>query len=254
MEPGNSALHLGGHHRRRDEARRLRDLLNTVLERTHGNPARLPDERLISKGFGMSRNGVREALQLLADEGRIARHVGSGSFARMVPNRNAFDRIVDFSKADRDISADTRAETMGFRVLASVPETLREALRLPDGVALAIFERLVTRDDVPVELRTHFLPLREGDHVAAEDVPGDVYELIEVRFGRPIARATRAVSALAADPSAAAALNVEVGSALLLMESTLVDAAGDVLMVTYGRHRSDRMTVTFSAERIRPPD
>jgi GntR family transcriptional regulator len=254
MERVSSALQLAGHDRRRDEARRLRDLLNTILERTQGNPARLPDERLISKGFGMSRNSVREALHLLADEGRIERNVGSGSFARMVPARNPFDRIVDFSKADRDIRADTRAESMGFRMLSSVPETLRDALRLPEGVALAIFERIVRRDDVPVELRTHFLPLREGDHMTAEDVLGDVYELIEVRFRRPIARATRAVSALAADPSSADVLKVELGSPLLLMESTLVDAAGDVVMVTYGRHRSDRMTVTFSAERIPPTD
>lgn len=254
MERVGSALQLAGHDRRRDEARRLRDLLNTVLERTHGNPARLPDERLLSKGFGMSRNSVREALHLLADEGRIARNVGSGSFARMVPDRAGFDRIVDFSKADLDLRAEAHARAIGFRILTDVPDTLREALRLPADATLAIFERLVSRDDVPVELRTHFLALREGDHIEAADVLGDVYELMEVRFGRPIARATRAVSALAADPSSAEWLNVEPGSPLLLMESTLVDADDNVLMVTYGRHRSDRMTVTFSAERVRIAD
>src|SRR5258706_7282991 len=146
MDRPSPTLHLGSHDRRRNEARRLRDLLNTVLERTHGRPARLPDERLIAEGFGMSRNGVREALNLLAEEGRIERNVGSGSFARVVPDRKPFDRIIDFSKAEHDIPVDTSSSSLGLRTLPRVPETMRQALGLAHEVSLAIFERLVWRD------------------------------------------------------------------------------------------------------------
>jgi|tagenome__1003787_1003787.scaffolds.fasta_scaffold20366119_1 GntR family transcriptional regulator len=251
MDHAIPALHLRGQDRRRDEARRLRDLLNTVLERTHGQPARLPDEQVIAKGFGMSRNGVREALYLLALEGRIERTVGSGSFARAVPDRSPFDRIVDFSKAEHDIPVDTSSTVVGLRTLTDVPDAMRQALGLPAGVSLAIFERLVWADDVPIELRTYYLPLRDDQEITPPDVQGDLYELIETRFGRPISNAYRAVSAVAADPSSSELLRVPPGSPVLFMESTLVDAEGQVLLVTYGRHRSDRVTVTFAAERIR---
>jgi GntR family transcriptional regulator len=252
MDRTTASLHLSSHDRRRDEARRLRDLINTGLERSLGRPARLPDERLIAEGFGMSRNGVREALNLLAEEGRIERNVGAGSFARVVPARKPFDRIVDFSKAEHDLPVDTSSSAVGFRTLTSVPETMRQALGLSEGVSLAIFERVVWREGVPIELRTYFLPLCRGEEMTAADVQRDVYEVIEAGFGRLISGAHRAVSAVAADPSSAALLRVRPGSPLLFMESTLVDTEGRVVLVTYGRHRSDHVTVTFAAERIRP--
>jgi len=225
-------------------------MVNTTLERTHGNPPRLPDERLLSRGFGVSRNTVREALQLLVGERRVQRNVGSGSFAHAVPNRSPFDRIIDFSKADLDLPANAVARTIGSRTLAEAPPAMREALRLPVDTSLAIFERIVLREAVPVELRTYFLPLRSGEAITEEDSVGDVYELIEARFGRPIRSAMRAVSAMAADPSSADLLAVPVGSPLLFMESRLVGDDGAVLLVTFGRHRPDQITVTFRAERV----
>jgi GntR family transcriptional regulator len=246
-----STLRLGRYDRRRDEARRLRDMVNTILEQTRGNPPRLPDERLISRGFGVSRNTVREALQLLVGERRVQRNVGSGSFAHAVPNRSPFDRIIDFSKTDLDLPANAVARTIGFRTLAEAPPTMREALGLPVGMSLAIFERIVLRDAVPVELRTYFMPLRAGEAVTEQDAVRDIYELIELRFARPIRCALRAVSAMAADPSSADLLAVPLGSPLLFMESRLVGEDGAVLLVTYGRHRPDQITVTFRAERVR---
>jgi DNA-binding FadR family transcriptional regulator len=49
---------------------------------------RLPPERELSERFGVSRNKVRKAMDVLEDEGRVWRHVGRGTFAGARPVLN----------------------------------------------------------------------------------------------------------------------------------------------------------------------
>lgn len=246
-----SSLTLRGRDRRRDEARRLRDLFALVLERSREQTPRLPDEMTLSKEFGVSRNSVRDALAILVEEQRVSRQVGSGSFVRGVPGRSAFDRIVDVSTIEDPSAEGDVVSGNGFRILDPVPPGIAQALDLPAGCTLAVFERVVLRAGSPIEVRTYFLPLRAGELVTEQEVEADVYRVIEARLGRGIHTAVRAVSATAADPGSAQVLGIAPGSPVLLMESRLQTRDGEVVAVTFGRHRSDRMTVTFTA--TRPP-
>jgi len=49
---------------------------------------RLPPERELGERFGVSRNKVRKAMDVLEDEGRVWRHVGRGTFAGARPVLN----------------------------------------------------------------------------------------------------------------------------------------------------------------------
>jgi len=244
-----SSLALSGRDRRRDEARRLRDLLALVLEHSPDQAPRLPDEMTLSRQYGVSRNSVRDALAILVEEQRVSRQVGSGSFVRGVPGRSAFDRIVDVSTIDDPEPGGDVVSGNGFRILDPVPPGIAQALDLGWAGPLAVFERVVARAGTPIELRTYFLPLRTGEVITEQDVDADVYQLIEARLGRSIRTAVRAVSATAADAGSADALGIAPGSPVLFMESRLQGPDGGVVLVTFGRHRSDRMTVTFTATR-----
>jgi GntR family transcriptional regulator len=239
--------------RRRDIARRLRDILNMSLSGAHGVPQRLPEERALSIAYGVSRNGVREGLRLLAEENRIERNVGAGSFTRAIPSRHSSDRLLDFTNPAQDLPVQATADVIGFRLLTEIPVRLREVFGLSDlSTSLAVFERRSVHLGQLRGLHTYYLPLRNGETVTAADAAGDIYELIETRFGREVHSAIRAVSAVAADPSSAALLNAPVGAPLLFTESIVRASDGEVLLVNYARHRHDQLTLTFRAERGRP--
>jgi GntR family transcriptional regulator len=245
-------LKLSSADRRRDVARRLRDILNMSMSRGYGTQQRLPDEREISIAYGVSRNGVREGLRLLAEEALIERHAGAGSFVRAIPSRHSSDRLLDFTNPAQDSPIYSAAEVIGFRVLSDIPAQLRAMFELADlSTSLVIFERRSIHAGKLRGLHTYYLPLHAGEVVVEADAAGDIYELIETRFGRRVHSAVRAVSAVAADPSSAALLNTPPGAPVLFTESVVRSVEGEVLLVNYARHRHDQLTVTFTAERIR---
>jgi GntR family transcriptional regulator len=199
---------------------------------------------------GASRNAIREAFGLLVAEGRVERQVGTGSFSRDVPARYPFDRIVEGSSIQDELHGRRQTRLLGFRVLEDVPDGLRSTLGLPESCRrLAVFERVGRVDGWPTELRTYLMAVPDGVEVDEEACQGDVYGYMENALGLRIVGGTRAVSAMVADESSAAHLGVPVASALLFMESRLHDERGDIVLITFGRHRNDYLTVTFRTER-----
>lgn len=67
--------------RERGAAESLRAALRReLLSSRWGDGDRLPTERELGERYGLARNTVRRALQVLEDEGLIIRHVGRGTF------------------------------------------------------------------------------------------------------------------------------------------------------------------------------
>jgi DNA-binding FadR family transcriptional regulator len=66
--------------------RELAELILAEFERSGLGPgSRLPTERQLAAGLGITRTGVRHALAALEADGRISREVGRGTFLRAAP-------------------------------------------------------------------------------------------------------------------------------------------------------------------------
>lgn len=64
-----------------DRARLLADaILEGTRNASDGGRTRLPAERELAAGYGVTRSAVREAMVILAADGRISREVGRGTF------------------------------------------------------------------------------------------------------------------------------------------------------------------------------
>lgn len=61
--------------------RLAKDLRNLIFENAGNGIYRLPSEHMICQTYGVSRQTVRQALQLLTEEGLIEKRKGSGSFS-----------------------------------------------------------------------------------------------------------------------------------------------------------------------------
>ncbi len=132
----------------RDAQAMYRDLKSAITTGVYADGGRLPTERALAEHFDAARNSVRKALNMLADEGLIVRHVGRGTFV-----------------SDRVAAEDyTLAELLEARLLFEPS--------LPDLVVERITPELIAEMDASLERLRHaeswaeFKEAKYGVHMA----------------------------------------------------------------------------------------
>src|SRR4051794_20398838 len=135
---------------------------------------RLPPERELAQGLGVSRMTVRQALGSLAARGLVERGVGRGTF---VANR----------KLDHDLTRvaglTERLERQGLAPAAHVKEVVERTaswaiaagLELEPGSPVVRIRRLRLGDDVPLVLEDSYLPGALFPGLAERDLSGSLY-------------------------------------------------------------------------------
>jgi GntR family transcriptional regulator len=236
----------GRQRRRADDVRRVRDLLRQELAVLSAGTGILPDERLLALQLRASRNAVREALNLLRDEGFVERRQGRGTIVTTPPpHRMQGGRGLVNSVAG--------GERVHYEALwhhdAPASATVAEQLGIAPGDAVLVLERLTSIDGVPTCLWTSYLRRDEGLRVAATPCDGDGYELLEAALGIEVAQVDLCVEAVLADASVAEILQVRGGQPLLRLSRVITDATGRTVALGFGRALGNRMAMAFSSRR-----
>lgn len=224
---------------RRLEIGRLSDLLRvSLIDRQAGDTtARLADESALMREYGASRDVIRAALALLADEGLIERRRGRGTLV-VSTTRTVDGRLPD--------DGDSLAEHVGDAHMSS--EVLRwEHVPAPPVVA-ARLDGVVVGDDIlcmtyvlhahgrPMGVITNHLRSPEADGLTAEEFDGDFYALLD-DHGVDVASHDIDLSAHPAAPWVADTLQVAPASPVQVFEQTIRDTTGARVDFAIGRIR-----------------
>ena len=239
--------------RRADEVRRVRDVLRQDLAALSAGNGVLPDERLLGLRLGTSRNAVREALNLLRDEGLVERRQGRGTVVTAPPvlagagARGLVNRVTG--------GPDRVQYQPLWHYEVPATGTVADRLGLEPGQPVLVLERLTTVDGVRTCLWTTYLRREDGLEVAATNCPGDGFDLIEQALGIAVTQVDMSVEAVLADESVADLLDVRVGQPLLRFERLMLAADGRTVALGFGRAPGSRMTMHVSSQRPprRPP-
>lgn len=181
--------------------------------------------------FGVSRQTVQTAMNQLRREGLIDSRPGRGHgwFVRERPTviRVSSTRL---GRAARQANlgaflGDARAGGWEARPVTRVNfttanEELAAALEVPPGTELTVRDRVMSADDVVVQLATSYLPrdLTRGTVMEDENPgPGGIYARLE-DAGHQLRSFTEAVTAAPADEVQATGLGVPVGAVVLHVE------------------------------------
>ncbi|MEN2982270.1 MAG: GntR family transcriptional regulator [Thermus sp.] len=191
----------------------------------------LPPERALAEAFGVSRDSVRKALDLLEEEGLVIRRQGSGTYvARRATFRN---RLLGFSEEMRALGLVPASRLLRWDQGPANPEEAM-ALGLSPGEGVLRLLRLRLADGEPMALERASLPLW-----ALEEAPeGSLYQALEARGLRPV-RALQRLRAVAAREEARL-LEVEPGSPLLYLERVSYLADGRPIEYVRSWYRADR--------------
>jgi len=239
---------------RADAARWVRDTLRSqILEGAFGGLAApmpaLPPETTLAKELGVSRNAVREALDLLRAEGLITRVPGAGTFVTGAKLRQGLGRLEGLAEslAGHHLPVDNRV--LSVREAAATPFVARK-LAVPEGSPTVFVERLRSVGGVPLSLdtsslRPEALPALEGADLAH----ADVFSLLEGRLGLRLGWAEVTTEAVAADEPTATLLSVRAGSPLLLLHRlTYLDDETPFDLEAI-RYRGDRLCLVTTISR-----
>jgi GntR family transcriptional regulator len=220
--------------RRLAAAGRIRDLLRSAI--MHGEIASgvLPSETELMVSFSASRQVVRDALELLRDEGVIQRLQGTGTLVTPTRVTHNFDVL-------RGPVQDVSHRVIGITEEIAPPSVAR-ALGIPIGSSCGVVELITSLGGVPLDSATTYV-LRSFLSIVATFAEHDDWFSLYERAGIRLGATEHSIEASVADTYSAAILDVEVGHPLLVLERLVHDSTGVPMEYAFTRIRGDRLTL-----------
>lgn len=180
----------------------------------------LPSEFAIGKELGVSQGTVRKALDDLAGQNVVVRRQGKGTFVAEHTDERA---LFHFFNIETD--SNTRALPTRSRVLScrrhKADKTDIEALGLSRDSRVVEIRRVREMAGEPAITETVRVPadlFSDIDKRTLNDVPNELYQLYEQKYGITVHRAIERVRAVAASKTDAGLLGIAVGTPLLEIE------------------------------------
>lgn len=201
---------------------------------------RMPSEAELITTFGVSRITVRQAFELLVNEGLVYRRRGSGTFVTIPTIEHGLNRILSFTEDMQRRGLHAETQLIASRLEPAATETAAR-LNIEPGAELAVLERLRLADATPMSVEhshlvhSHCPGILDGDYTCTP-----LHEALFDRFGIRLSRARQAVRAVAADKALAGILSVPVGAPLFYIERVSFQQGGIPIEYLKIYHRGDR--------------
>lgn len=203
----------------------------------------LPSETEINARFGVSRTTARTSLDRLKEDGLISRRSGKGSIVLVPRVEQPLNRLSSFSDDMR-----ARGFTPSYRTESvrrcSTTRRAAEALGINRGVDAVRIKRQLLADGFPIGLSDSWLsPAVIGDHRLPDRAALDtdsLYGWLQGQCGAHITGGFETISATAATHRQADALDVTLGSPLLMARRTCHARDGSPIEHATMYYRPDR--------------
>ena len=219
----------------------LYTILRKELVRGTWKPGeRMPSEAELIAIYGVSRITVRQAFDLLVNDGLVYRRRGSGTFVTAPPIELGLNRIISFTEDMQRRGMHPETQLLATRLEPAADE-IAFKLDIEPGAELAVVERLRLADGVPMSIERSSLIHRlcpgvlDGDYAHTS-----LHATLLERYGIRLARANQAIRVTAADAALAGKLSVPVGAPMFYIERVSFGQAGIPVEYLETFQRGDR--------------
>jgi len=221
-----------------------------------GEGERIASEHALCSRFNVSRPTIRQALDVLMQEGRLYRHAGRGTFATPTTGSDRKLRVIG-SVADMIAQGEETWFKAVSREIVRVSPDIAHPLRLAPGSVAYRVVGVRHGDDGPFQHLTAWVPGELGAALSEEDFSkSSVLATIERQLGRPIKFLEQVADAVLAPRQVAELLQVRARTPLLHFARTYFSAGGDPVehAITYqlGRRYPYRIILSRSDRRNSP--
>lgn len=203
--------------------------------------AMLPSETALGKEFGVSQGTMRKALDDLAARNLIVRRQGKGTFiAAHTPERALF-HFFHIAADNGARQLPTKSRVVSCRRRRATPAEA-SSLALDKGDRVVEIVRIREMEGAPAIHEYVAVPVAmfpDLDKRSLEDVPNELYQHYEERYGVTVHRAVERLRAVTASVEDARALNVAVGTPLLEIERIAQSPDGRAVELRLSRCRTE---------------
>jgi GntR family transcriptional regulator len=227
----------------------LVEKIKVMIDQQYTQGDLIPSETELMARYKVSRNTVRQAIDMLVRQGYVTRVQGKGTFVVSERNRYGLQKLVSFSEDMRRRGLHPDTQLLG---LAKVDPPAHVALGLGLAESEQAYEirRLRLADGEPMALGVTYLPCSLLPNLTEDMIAkGSLFELINARTSSRIAYADRTIQPVTADAAQAALLQVPEGSPLMLVEGFTFlenDQPAECIAIYY---RGDRYKFAYHAVR-----
>jgi GntR family transcriptional regulator len=229
-----------------------------IIQQCLPRGGRLPSERELIDRSGLSRVTVRAAVGLLERQGWLIRRQGLGTFVADPVKQELGCGVRTITEVLLSSGVTPRVDVLSHRV-GPAPQRIAETLGLSEVLCI---RRRFRDGDEPLALVTAYLPSGLGQAVepllsGAPDAETSyttetTYTMWEQRLGVHIARATHEIHAAGASAEVADALDLAVGSPVLVLERTSYTDDDKPPEVMEFHHRPERYRFSVTLPRTMP--
>lgn len=182
--------------------------------------SQLPTEDKLIQRFAVSRTTVRKAIQNLSDRGLIEIRRGTGTFVTQPRITQELTELTGFVE-DMETLGHAATARLIDRIVVAADANVAEHLALAVGTRVMRIRRVRLANGVGMSLDETYLPLEIGEKIVTHDLEAEpIFTLLEQRYDIPLVEAEYKLESVSADHDVAAALGVEAGSPIFLIERT----------------------------------
>jgi len=218
---------------------RYMQIADAIRRDLRGDGERIPSEHSLCARFKVSRPTVRQALDVLVQEGRLYRHAGRGTFSTAANGSDPRLRVIG-SIDDMMALGDETWLKLVSQETVSVPANIAQALRLPPGSRATRIVGVRHADSGPFQHVTVWVPTPIALALSDEDLSKtSLIAAIERQSPIRIKTLEQVADAVLAPRHVAELLQVRPRSPLLLFERTYYGTNGEPVehAVTYQTSR-----------------
>ena len=211
----------------------------------------IPVEEDLCVHFSLSRTTVRKSLDALVRLGLLHREQGRGTFvAEPKLVEGLVNRPIGFFDDMKERGITVITKVLELRRIEPPPIVARE-LQVAPGATVIEARRVRYILDLPVVVVNSYVPYELCPSLLEADLTHTgLYQYLREHGGYRTYRAKSFVEAVGADELEAELLWVELGTPLLMIESTVYLADGRPIDYFKSRHRGDRMRLIMEAEKL----
>lgn len=175
----------------------------------------LPNEGDLEKKYDVSRTTVRNAIDMLKNEGIVDVMQGRGTQVSRKQTTQAYNKVTSFTETLKKQGFEVTNKNMSIQII-DADDQLSDELEISPGDKVAMVQRLQLADDEPIAIMTNYMPYRfvpeiekyEGTFIA-------LYQFIEKTYNISVENTQDKITASNSTFLEAQTLNIKPGEALI---------------------------------------
>jgi GntR family transcriptional regulator len=218
-------------------------LRDEIISGQRGHGSMVPTEQELSRIYDVSRITARRALDELAKHKLVARRRRVGTQvifeSPSAPIEGSIDQALETLLM---LGRNTKVKLLEIAEEVAQPAIL-EALGLEPGERVIRAVRVRWLNKQPLGYVVSYVPARLGIKLTPAGLKSRPILALLADAGLKIAGAHQTISAIAADATLSRELDVEMRAPTLRISRTVLNTAGEAIMLTLAHYRSDRYQI-----------